>query len=70
MKQAVGPLIVVAENKGIMEASRNIPGVEVVTVNDLNVEMLAPGTHPGRLTIWTNSAIEKLNELHSGGEKA
>jgi large subunit ribosomal protein L4e len=69
MKQAVGPLIVVAENKGIMEASRNIPGVEVVTVNDLNVEMLAPGTHPGRLTIWTNSAIEKLNELYSGGEK-
>jgi large subunit ribosomal protein L4e len=70
MKQAVGPLIVVAENKGIMEASRNIPGVEVVTVNNLNVEKLAPGTHPGRLTIWTNSAIEKLNELYSGGEKA
>jgi large subunit ribosomal protein L4e len=70
MKQAVGPLIVVAENKGIIEASRNIPGVEVVTVNNLNVEKLAPGTHPGRLTIWTNSAIEKLNELYSGGEKA
>jgi len=70
IKQAVGPLIVVAENKGIMEASRNIPGVEVVTVNNLNVEMFAPGTHPGRLTIWTNSAIEKLNELYSGGEKA
>lgn len=70
MKQAVGPLIVVAENKGIIEASRNIPGVEVTTVNNLNVEILAPGTHPGRLTIWTNSAIEKLNELYSGGEKA
>jgi large subunit ribosomal protein L4e len=70
MKQAVGPLIVVAENKGIIEASRNIPGVGVLTVNNLNVEMLAPGTHPGRLTIWTNSAIEKLDELYSGGEKA
>jgi large subunit ribosomal protein L4e len=70
MKQAVGPLIVVAENKGIIEASRNIPGVEVATVNNLNVEILAPGTHPGRLTIWTNSAIEKLNELYSRGEKA
>jgi large subunit ribosomal protein L4e len=69
MKQAVGPLIVVAENKGIMEASRNIPGVEIVTVSDLNVEMLAPGTHPGRLTIWTNGAIGKLNELY-GGEEA
>jgi len=69
-KQAVGPLIVVAENKGIMEAAKNIPGLDVVTVNKLNTETLAPGAHPGRLTIWTGSAVEKLNELFSGGEKA
>jgi len=70
MKQAIGPLIVVSENKGIMEAARNISGVEVATVNNLNAEILAPGTHPGRLTIWTNSAIGKLDELYSGGEKS
>lgn len=70
IKQAVGTLIVVAENKGIMEAARNIPGVNVVTVSNLNAEILAPGAHPGRLTIWTSSAIEKLNKLFSGGEKA
>lgn len=70
IKQAIGPLIVVAENKGIIEAARNVPGVDVVTVNNLNAEILAPGTHPGRLTIWTNSAIERLNELYGGGEKA
>jgi len=69
IKQAVGPLIVVAENKGIMEAARNIPGVEVVTGNNLNAEMLAPGTHPGRLTIWTNSAIKQLDTLYSRGER-
>jgi large subunit ribosomal protein L4e len=69
IKQAVGPLIVVAENKGIIEAARNIPGVDVVTVNNLNAEILAPGTHPGRLTIWTNGAIERLSELYGGGEK-
>ena len=69
-KQAVGPLVVVAENKGIMEAARNIPGVEVVTVNNLNVEMLAPGTHPGRLTLWTNNAIGKLDELYCRGGKS
>lgn len=69
IKQAVGPLIVVGENKGIVKAARNIPGVDVVTVNKLNAEILAPGTHLGRLTIWTNSAIEKLNEIHGGGEK-
>ncbi len=63
-KQAVGPLIVVAEDRGILKAARNVPGVDVVTVANLNVEVLAPGTHPGRLTIWTEGSIEKLNELH------
>jgi large subunit ribosomal protein L4e len=67
MKHAVGPLIVVAEDKGIIKAAENIQGVDVVTVNNLNAETLAPGAHPGRLTIWTSSAIEKLNELYSGG---
>lgn len=65
-KQATGPLIVVAEDKGIAEAARNILGVDIVTVNNLNVEMLAPGTHPGRLTIWTSSAIQKLDKLYGG----
>lgn len=69
-KQAVGPLIVIAESKGIVEAARNIPGVEVVMVKNLNAEILAPGTHAGRLTLWTNSAVGKLNELYGGGEKA
>jgi large subunit ribosomal protein L4e len=70
IKQAVGPLIVVTENKGIMEAARNIPGVNVVAVNSLNAEILAPGTHPGRLTIWTSSAVKRLNELYGSGEEA
>lgn len=68
IKQAVGPLIVVAENKGIVKAARNIPGVDVSTVNNLNAEILAPGTHPGRLTLWTKNAIERLSELHGSGE--
>jgi large subunit ribosomal protein L4e len=67
MKQAVGPLLVVAKNKGIVEAAKNIPGVDVVAVASLNAELLAPGTHPGRLTVWTTGAIEKLNELYGGG---
>ncbi|MCX6643733.1 MAG: 50S ribosomal protein L4, partial [Candidatus Bathyarchaeota archaeon] len=68
MKQAVGPLIVVVENKGLSNAASNIPGVEITTVNNLNTEMLAPGTHPGRLTLWTNGAIERLDKLYSEGE--
>jgi large subunit ribosomal protein L4e len=70
MKQAVGPLIVVVENKGLSNAASNLPGVEVTTLTNLNTEMLAPGTHPGRLTVWTNGAVEKLNELYGKGEKA
>ena len=70
MKQAVGPLIVVAENKGLVNAASNVPGVDVTTVTNLNTEMLAPGTHPGRLTLWTNGAIEKLDKLYSEGENA
>jgi len=68
MKQAVGPLIVVVENKGLVNAASNVPGVDVTTVADLNTEMLAPGTHPGRLTLWTNGAIEKMDKLYGEGE--
>lgn len=68
MKQAVGPLIVVAEKKGLAEASNNIPGLDVVLVQNLNAELLAPGAHPGRLTLWTNSALEKLDALYKKGE--
>jgi len=64
MKQAVGPLIVVVDGKSLVNAASNLPGVEVTTVTNLNTEMLAPGTHPGRLTVWTNGAVEKLNALY------
>ncbi len=64
MKQAVGPLIVVCDSVNLVVAASNIPGVQVTTVLDLNTEMLAPGTHPGRLTVWTNGAIEQLNAIY------
>lgn len=70
MKQGVGPLIVVVNNKSLADAASNVPGVEVTTVMNLNTEMLAPGTHPGRLTLWTNGAIDSLNKLYGRGETA
>jgi len=66
IKQAVGPLLVITKDEGIVKAARNIPGVEVVDVDSLNAELLAPGTHPGRLTLWSLSAFEKLDELFEG----
>ncbi len=59
-RQAVGPLIVVGEDKGIKLGARNLPGVEVVKVGTLNAEQLAPGGIAGRLTVWTKGAIQKL----------
>lgn len=53
-----GPLLVVSKDEGIGKAARNLTGVDVVEVSSLNVEDLAPGTHPGRLTVWTKSALE------------
>lgn len=64
IKTAVGPLVVVAENKGIQRAARNLSGVSVLRVERLSVEALAPGTHPGRLTVWSESALKKLDEIH------
>jgi len=68
MKQAVGPLIVVCDGVNLVTAANNIPGVQVTTVLNLNTELLAPGTHPGRLTVWTNGAIEQLNTLYGENE--
>jgi len=63
-KRKVGPLIVISEDKGIVKAAKNLPGVDVCLVENLNVELLAPGGQPGRLTVWSSSAIEKLKEKY------
>jgi large subunit ribosomal protein L4e len=59
---AVGPLVVVGEDKNARKALRNFEGLDVVRASDLSVEALAPGTHPGRLTIWSESAIKTIAE--------
>ena len=41
-------------------AARNLAGVDVVTIDQLNVEHLAPGMQAGRLTVWTESALVRL----------
>ncbi len=61
-QRAKGPLVVYHEDEGISRAARNVPGVDVVSVKDVGVIHLAPGGVPGRLTIWTISAIKALME--------
>ncbi len=57
-KQRKSLLIVTAEKP--LLAARNLSGVDVVTVDQLNVEHLAPGMQAGRLTVWTESALVRL----------
>jgi large subunit ribosomal protein L4e len=60
-RERVGPLFVVTNDRGIAKAAASIPGAEVQRVENLSVLELAPGGVPGRLTIWTESAVEALS---------
>lgn len=61
--QRRGPLVVYGQDNGLVKAFRNLPGVELLQVDNLNVLTLAPGGHIGRFIIWTQSAFEKLDQL-------
>ncbi len=52
-------LIVSKSSDKINKAGRNIPGVDVCSINDLTISKLAPGAMP-RLSIWTESAISAV----------
>merc|ERR1711959_345182 len=58
-----GPLVVYKENNGIARAFRAIPGVELCSVDRLNLLQLAPGGTFGRLIVWTAPAFKALQEL-------
>lgn len=62
--QRRGPLVIFHEDKGIVKAFRNIPGIELCDVSRLNLLELAPGGHLGRFCIWTKSAFEKLDQVY------
>ena len=62
-KIPVGPLFVVSSKEcSFLKAGNNILGTTVVHVNEISTELLAPGTYPGRLTIWTEGSIKALDE--------
>ena len=48
----------------VVKAARNLPGVDVASYEQLNANLLAPGAHPGRLMLITQSALKKLGELY------
>jgi len=53
-------LIIISKDCELKKAAKNIPGVDVVEVNALNAELLAPGCGIGRAVLYTESAIKRL----------
>lgn len=54
-------LFVVAKECALQKSASNLPGVDIIEVNNLNAELLAPGTDIGRLTLFTESALKRLD---------
>ncbi len=55
-----GPLLVVRDVAKVRRGFGNLPGVEVASPASLNAEVLAPGGQPGRLVVFSSSALEAL----------
>lgn len=62
--QRRGPLIIYNKDNGLSKAFRNIPGITLLGVDNLNLLKIAPGGHVGRFCIWTESAMKKLDSIY------
>merc|ERR1712080_811700 len=58
--QKLGPLVIYDQDQGVTKAFRNIPGVDCIQVDNLNILKLAPGGHVGRFVIWSEAAFKSL----------
>lgn len=53
-------LFVVSKKCDLNKAAANVSGVDIVTPNHLNANLLAPGCSIGRLTLYTEGAIDEI----------
>ncbi|MBC8444145.1 hypothetical protein H8D83_01015, partial [Candidatus Woesearchaeota archaeon] len=56
-----GPLIITSTRCKISNSAKNL-NIDVVEIENLNAELLAPGAQPGRVALFTEGAIEKLKQ--------
>lgn len=61
-KKKTSLLFVVSKKCPLMDAAKNLPGVEISVVDSLNAELLAPGAKPGRLTLYSSAAVARLEK--------
>jgi len=60
-KTKVGPLIIVSKECDL-EKVKNLRGVDIAKVNELNAMILAPGAEAGRILLFSEDAIKKMKE--------
>jgi large subunit ribosomal protein L4e len=63
-KRRKSVLFVLGDSKNY-KTFQNLEGVDVINASQLSIQELAPGTHAGRLTIFSESAVSKLQERFS-----
>lgn len=54
-------LLIVSKESPALKAARNMAGVDVCTVSSMRANLLAPGGTPGRIAVWSESAIKNLD---------
>jgi large subunit ribosomal protein L4e len=59
-KKKKSVLLVVEKECKLVKAAANIPGVDTIKVHELNAEILAPGAAPGRATLWSEGALNRM----------
>jgi large subunit ribosomal protein L4e len=61
-RTGAGPLFVVGSGSKLWRTAKSLEGVSVARSSELSILDLAPGSFPGRLTIWTRSAIQSISK--------
>ncbi|HZO10881.1 MAG TPA: 50S ribosomal protein L4 [Nitrososphaeraceae archaeon] len=62
---ALSCLIVVSKDSPVSKLKKSLPGVSVVSIENLSIMDLVPGTKPVRLTIYTKNAIDSMNKINT-----
>jgi large subunit ribosomal protein L4e len=64
-RAALSCLIVVSKDSPVSKLKKSLPGVSVVSIENLSIMDLVPGTKPVRLTIYTKNAIDSMNKINT-----
>ncbi len=69
-RKKTGPLIIVSDKCSLMKSAKNIPGIEIIKVDKLNAGALAMGIKPGRMSLFTDKALERMEKEQLFMDKA